>query len=354
MRRLTDLRRPLVAAFAIVLATAGSGWGALPPGRPYVLTIKGENNVTFVPEIRRPPVRVEYKAAIEYLVNTRDIQQAAAKKGATARKKTRRSGSKAQGRDSDEADDSDNPRAAAVVDLALHSAELNHKNSMGVAIQTRVSRSRFQGQFSPEMPPLSVTYYQAPPPLQAMLERFDATSASLLIDDRAHVMDRRIRFEGPLTAIVETLLSIHTPIPKDVGAWEAPTELAMGHGQTAKGTLRFEKDKASKPSGEGLVNVKVAGVLKAEGAIVGNLIKDGTYTVTGEQSYDPKTREWTSAKWSVEIATELANQGATVAHGRGKMLVECRALAGAPASDSAKSKRKGSPKATPAVSRAPG
>ena len=57
--------------------------------------------------------------------------------------------------------------------------------------------------------------------------------------------------------MVETLLSIHTPIPTDVAFWEAPTQLAMGQGQTAKGSLRFEKEKGSAP--RGLVKVKVSG-----------------------------------------------------------------------------------------------
>ena len=59
------------------------------------------------------------------------------------------------------------------------------------------------------------------------------------------VLRRQVHLQGPLHAITETLLSIHTPIPTDVAFWEAPTQLAMGHNQTAKGMLRFEKDKAS-------------------------------------------------------------------------------------------------------------
>jgi hypothetical protein len=195
-------------------------------------------------------------------------------------------------------------------------------------VQSRVSRARFQGRFLPEAPILSVSYNQAPPLLQEVLKTFDATAASIVLDDRANVLARRVRGEGPLHAIIETLLSIHTPIPKDVGSWEAPTQLAMGHGQTARGTLRFEKDKAAtRATGSGgAVVVKVSGILKAEGAIAGNFVKDGTYTVTGEQTYDPHSREWTSVRWSVEIRTELASQGVTVAHGEGKMLVESRAL----------------------------
>jgi hypothetical protein len=189
-------------------------------------------------------------------------------------------------------------------------------------VEARSSRARFQGRLLPEAPVISVTDHEATPALHEVLRTFDTTAASTLIDDRARVVARRVPSEGPMRAIVETLLSIHTPIPRDVGSWQAPTRLAMGHGQTASGMLRFEKVKPTGSETGGAIEVKVSGVLKAQGAVVGNLIKDGTYTVEGEQSYDPRSRQWASARWTVEIRTELARQGATVAHGRGKMVVE--------------------------------
>ena len=169
-----------------------------------------------------------------------------------------------------------------------------------------------------------LAFNEVPPALHEVLKTFDTTVASILLDDRSNVLARTVRPQRPLHAVIETLLSIHTPIPTDLAFWEAPTQLAMGHNQTAKGKLRFEKDKASVAKPGGLVTVKVSGVLKAEGVIVGNLIKDGTYAVTGEQTYDPKSREWKSARWSVEIETELANQGVTVATSQGSMLVESK------------------------------
>ena len=106
----------------------------------------------------------------------------------------------------------------------------------------------------------------------------------------------------------------------------------MGQNQTAKGMLRFEKDKGSAALPGGLIRVKVSGVLKAEGVMVGNFIKDGRYTVSGEQHYDPKSREWKKATWSVDVANELANAaGVTVAQAKGKMLVDSKMLADAPA-----------------------
>ena len=139
----------------------------------------------------------------------------------------------------------------------------------------------------------------------------------MLLDDRARVLSRQVNLQGPLHAITETLLSIHTPIPTDAAFWEATTRLAMGHNQTAKGMLRFEKDKSSIALAGGLVRVKVSGVLKAEGAVVGNFIKDGRYTVSGEQHYDPKSREWKKAQWTVDVSNDLANAaGVTVARER--------------------------------------
>ena len=105
----------------------------------------------------------------------------------------------------------------------------------------------------------------------------------------------------------------------------------MGHGQTAKGILRFEKDKESVAKRGGLVKVRVSGKLRAEGAVVGNLIKNGIYAVTGEQEYDPHTREWKSARWTVNINNELANgAGFTVAQARGQMVVESKAIDSGP------------------------
>jgi hypothetical protein len=322
-----------IALAAVIAAWNATASAALPPGRPYVLTIKGENQITFVPEAGLPPLPIDYKASIEYLVNNRTIEPGAAK-GSAPKKKSR---GRASRRDQSEANQGDDaPRAAGSVDLAVHSAEMTLRQRGQTITQARVSRARFQGRFLPDAPVLSVTYNQAPPALQEVLKTFDMTVASILIDDRGNVLARRAPIEGPLHAIIATLLSVHTPIPKDVAFWEAPTQLAMGHGQTAKGTLRFEKEKSSASAAGGLIKVKVSGVLQAEGLIVGNLIKDGTYTVSGEQTYDSRSRDWTSAHWSVEIRTELGNQAGVIAHGQGKMQVESRQYVAPAAGESEK------------------
>jgi hypothetical protein len=227
-------------------------------------------------------------------------------------------------------------KATGAVDFSLHSSQISIRQGGQPILETKVTRSRFQGRLQPDSPIMSVTANDAPPMLQDILKRFDIIAASMSIDDDYKVINRRFRFEGSQRPVTETIVSIHAPIPKGVDTWEAPTQLAMGHGQTAKGLLRFEKDKASAAKPGEPVKVKVSGVLKAEGVVAGRFIKEGTYTVTGEQTYDTHTNEWTSSRWSVAVANELANQaGLTVAHARGTMIVQSRALdgAGAPTGD---------------------
>ena len=55
-----------VMAGAWALAAA-----AIPPGRQHRLTIEGENNLTFLPRLGLPPLKVDYKAKVEYIIDTR-------------------------------------------------------------------------------------------------------------------------------------------------------------------------------------------------------------------------------------------------------------------------------------------
>jgi hypothetical protein len=347
MRSGTAARR-LFVSFLLTAALASSPCeGAVPPGRQHLLTIEGENTVTFVPQAGLEPFKIDYKARVEYIVNTRTRDEAIAKgEGASKKQAARKAVAAARTRRKD----GEGPAAkvAGSVDLAVHSSEMKVRQNGQVVLESRMSRSRFEGRLQPDQPVTSVSTSAAPPRLQEFLRTFDTTTASLLIDDDSKVVDRKIRTDGPLRALTETLLSIHTPIPRDVAFWEAPTQLAMGQGQTARGTLRFEKDMESVARTGGLVKVTVSGVLKAEGVVVGKLIKDGRYTVTGEQSYDPSSREWKSSRWTVAVDNELANPGGqTVAHAQGTMLVQSKALDDSPSPAASASADRESPGAKP-------
>lgn len=316
----------LVIAAALVAAGAPPADPRRPQGRQHLLTIQGESTVTFVPQVGLNTYRIEYQARIEYLVNTRNsgaagiaaesgVKESPEHKTGSAPGRTKKKGSKAA------------PKVASAVDVALHSTEMKLSQNGQVVMESRISRTRFQGRLQPGAPVLTVSYREAPPALELLLKKFDTPAASVLLDERARVVRRVVRLEGPLHAIVETLLSIHTPIPTDMAFWEAPTQLAMGHGQTAKGVLRFQKEKDSVAKTGSLVKVRVSGKLRAEGTVAGNLIRAGFYTVTGEQDYDPRTREWKSARWSVAINNDLATAaGFTVGQAEGHMVVETKSL----------------------------
>ena len=386
--------------FAVsVIATVGVrlSASAIPPGRQYRLTIEGENTVTFLPQLGLPPGKIDYQAKIEYIVDTRFGKETKPSSETEAKtesegegegddppvEKTSAKSTKARSSSkSARAKKNDNPalKASGAVDLSLHSSEMSFRQNGQPILERKISRNAFQGRLQPDSPIVGVTAANAPPMLQEILKTFDTITATALINDDHKVISRRFRNEGPQRAVTETILSIHAPIPKGVDSWELPTQLAMGHGQTAKGMLRFEKVKptspplaklvdtlkpgdparpsdAARPSeaarpvdvpksddvakSSDLVKVKVSGVLKAEGAIAGRFIKDGTYTVTGEQTYDSHTREWISSRWSVVIANDLANpNGQTVAHAQGTMTVQSNALdiGGKPAPEAARPK----------------
>ena len=330
---------PAILALLIALPGPAQAAAPLPPGRQHCLTIEGENTITFRPEAGLPPFAVDYKARIEYIVDARlgkdpkpGADDATAQDDGPTRdeppaKKTPAPAKKASPKAARGKAKAEDPAAkvTGAVDLSLHSSEMRFRQKGETVLESKLSRSKFQGRLQPDAPVLSVAAKDAPPRLQEILKWYDAVAASLLLNADFRVVGRKYRSEGPQRALIETILSIHTPIPRDAVSWESPTQLAMGHGQTAKGTLRFERDSRTTGPGPEPFKVKVSGVLKAEGVVAGNLVKDGTYTVQGEQTYDPKGREWLAARWSVAVSNELANEaGLVVAQARGTMIVESR------------------------------
>ena len=154
--------------------------------RQHLLTIEGENNVTFVPAAGLNPAKVEYRARIEYLVKTRSGQEIEADAKAASKKKTRSKPARTAKKSKKAgADDEPPPTVASAVDIAIHAAEMDFLQNGQTVVQSRITRAGFQGRFMPDAPVLSVEYRNAPPPLQDLLKRFDVTAASVLLDDRA-------------------------------------------------------------------------------------------------------------------------------------------------------------------------
>ena len=132
--------------------------------RQYILTIEGENDVAFVPAAGLDPLKVEYRARIEYLVKTRTGQEIAAETAAAGKKKSRSKPARTAKKAKKTADDDEPPPAvASAVDVAIHAAEMDFLQDGQTVVQSRISRSRFQGRFLPDAPVLSVAYRDAAP-----------------------------------------------------------------------------------------------------------------------------------------------------------------------------------------------
>jgi hypothetical protein len=309
----------------LVLSLPHFAWGADKPGstrlpgEAYQITIDGTNTVTFVPQARVEPVQIEFQSRIEYLVNHRMIETTAiansknASKKAPVTRKTRGKGATVA---------ASTAKAVSAIDFLLHTTQSKFTQAGKVVTETQVRRDRFRGRIQPDGPFYDVIPSDAPARLKEILAGYDVVAASVSLDEDDKQIDRKFRNDLPSRAILETLISIHTPIPRNLKTWEVPTQLAMGQGQTAKGnlTLELQGDPAET---KGLLKVSVKGVLKAEGVVAGRFVKDGTYTVTGEQMFDSESREWKSSKWTVAIENALAAQGGqVVGHAKGEMKTE--------------------------------
>jgi hypothetical protein len=340
MRPRTRSMRFLIPVSVMVIIASGSDpkVGSLPLGRQHRLTIVGDFTVTPFPETGLAPLTLDYRAEMEYVVNTRRVDEAETKADIAAKKK---SGSRNAGptkRAERKKGDKPAAKVTGAVDIAIHSAELKLRRDAEIVLESRINRASFQGQLVPEDPFLNVSYREAPPGVQDFLRTFDTTAASVLLDDRSHVVARRIRNEGPLYAFIETLLSIHTPIPSDLASWEAPAQLAMGLSAPLKGILHFEKLKSDAKTDE-LVRVKVSGMLEAVREIRGSQssrhpfmvtnVEMFNYKVVGEQTYNPRSREWRSARWLVDTLVHPDNRA--IAEQRVKIIVESKALDDPPA-----------------------
>lgn len=174
----------------------------------------------------------------------------------------------------------------------------------GLPIQdSSMSREAFKARPGPGAAVIEIPYDKAPPQLQEMLGAFGSTIATVALDPAdGRETGRDFKVKGPLantfSGLVDSILSVHAAMPEEGDRWEAPARLALAQGQSATGTLAFEK---VKPVEGKLVTVKVSGTLKAEGAIGQAKVRQGKYRVSGEQVYDAEAGAWRSARWTVDM-----------------------------------------------------
>ena len=139
--------------------------------RQHVLSIAGDNNITFRAEAGLDPAKVEYRGGGLNISSRRRNGQEVEADAASASQETRSKASRtAKKIKKASADDEPAPKVASAVDIAIHAAEMDFLQNGQTVVQSRISRAKFQGRFMPDAPVLSVSFREAPPPLQDLFE----------------------------------------------------------------------------------------------------------------------------------------------------------------------------------------
>lgn len=112
----------------------------------------------------------------------------------------------------------------------------------------------------------------------------------------------------------------HVPFSPTKQRWTAPADINAGSGCLVHGELSYEKSKGAKDMP---VRVKVAGMLsRKEFNLPGGItMKNIRYQVRGEQTYDPKAREWVAGKLEVVSEFDLSRQDQKLGSGAGTMTI---------------------------------
>ena len=281
MRLTFHLRRLLclLAAPAMIFTSHHARAAAPPAGRPYSLTISGTMQGNSPERSNDTPVELKTKAQIDYLIDLKDDRQ----------------------------------------EVSLHSESVSAEQDGKLIQELSMSRARFR--VAPSR--TDVEFDKASPQLQQIMLSFDTPILTRTVDPNGKEIGRKILAEGPLAKLhvemVDTIFSIHVPFPEKERTWTTLARLAMGQGNSAAGTLKFEK--VGPPAGPNSpVKVKVSGELAAT-ATGGQLkIKNSRYSVNGEQTYDPVSKGWTAAHWVIDISLELVDaQDKPLSGSKGKL-----------------------------------
>lgn len=164
-------------------------------------------------------------------------------------------------------------------------------------------------------------YDDAPEKLREMLrDTFDAPVCTLEVDADGREVKRTVSVKpGARQALDAGMIAnttlFHPRYAADKDEWTADGAVSAGQGEAA-GKLTYTKINGDK-AGQA---VKVAGTLKADGLTVkGGTIKEGKYTVTGTQTYDPKIQEWIAGELNIDLSLIVDPGNKQLATGKGKM-----------------------------------
>jgi hypothetical protein len=182
------------------------------------------------------------------------------------------------------------------------------------------------------------TREDALPAIRTMLDTFGAPLAEVALDGEGGEVGRTPRtLTGPLAqpGTLDLTRAYHVRFPKDKDRWEAPVVLPQAQGQVARGMLAFEKlPRPEGASADAPVRVKVSGTLGSGAKMRGYEVRDFSFRVTGEQVFDLKVRDWSSAAWDVVMSWVLVNNsGQPIGSASGTMTLTMKRIDPPPPGD---------------------
>jgi len=171
----------------------------------------------------------------------------------------------------------------------------------------------------------NLKFEDAPEQVKKMLtDLFDSPICAIEVDAVGKEVKRKV-LAGPGaigvldSGLIANCTMFHPWYESDKDEWRADVEVSAGEA-VVKGPLAYKKTAGGKG---GQQIVKVSGTLAADGVKdrKGNTIKDGKYTITGQQTYDPTRQEWIAGQWSMDIAFAMTRNDKELARAKGTMAV---------------------------------
>jgi len=220
------------------------------------------------------------------------------------------------------------PRPGAV-DVSIHSIDIEMKVG-GKATTSHFDRTAIRTKDGGQE--RVVVYDKAPSALRTVMEEFDRPVATIALDSEGGETGRSLKIDKTSLLIVHGMIDntriFHVRFPQGKDRWEAPAKIPMGFGQYARGTLTYQKVDSTAAAGP--VRVKVSGELRLTGKMGGGEIKDGKFTVSGEQVYDPAGRECASGALAIVLKYDIEVNAKPAGSTSGTMKVTLQRLAPSP------------------------
>ena len=177
-----------------------------------------------------------------------------------------------------------------------------------------------------------IPYEDANDKLKSILKgAFGITLCTITVDKTGREVKRKVTDDPDAKLVIEqgmiaNALIFHPPFVPGKGAWKSPAELSMGNGGFAKGELKYQPIEG----GDGNTVTVSGALVNASYAIPNNplTIKDAKYVVTGEQTYDPKKREWVAGKFAITVTFSMTEGDKPAATAKGKMALTLEEVPG--------------------------